>query len=173
MAADVTAIAAVARNGVIGAGDDLPWDGYEADLRRFREETLGHPVILGRVTYESIVDRLGGPLPGRQSIVVSESRHFSGDNVRTVSSPASALTLSLRVDGRAYVAGGESIYRALVPLSNRLLITRIPEEPEGDAVFPAVGDDWELVSEEDGPGGLVFVEYRKQADPHPLPRRER
>jgi dihydrofolate reductase len=169
MAAEVTSIAAVARNGVIGRDDDLPWDGYEADLRRFRDETMGHPVILGRVTYESIVERLGEPLPGRQSIVVSKSRHFSGERVRTVASPASALTLCLRTDNRAYIAGGESIYRALVPLSNRLLITRIPEEPEGDAVFPEVGDDWHRTSREEGSDGLIFEEYQKSDERHPLP----
>lgn len=162
MAADVVAIAAVAENGVIGRDGEMPWDEVEGDLERFRRETTDHPVIMGRVTYESIADRLGGPLPDRQNIVVSESRHYHGDDVRTVSSPGSALSLALTIDDAVYVVGGESIYRALLPLCTRMVITRVPGEYEGDAVFP----DWdEYVWDVDGrdelPGGAEVVEYEK------------
>lgn len=163
MAADVTAIAAVAENGAIGFEGAMPWDDYPADLKRFRDHTEGHPVILGRVTYESIVDRLGGPLPERTNVVVSESKHFSGEWVRTVQSPGSAISLSLRIADECYIGGGESIYKSLLPVTNRLLVTRIPESPRADSFFPDLGDSWDLVDSEDGPNGLVFEEFRKQS----------
>ena len=164
MAADVTAIAAVADNGVIGLEDDLPWDSYPADLEFFKERTHGHPVILGRVTFESIRDRLGGPLPGRTNVVVSRTQHFKGEWIRTVQSPGSAIALALTLDDECYIAGGHSIYEALLPVANRLLITEIPESPSGDAVFPELGEKWHTVSREEGPNDLVFVEYQKESD---------
>jgi len=163
MGAEVTAIAAVAENGVIGDSGGLPWDGYGADLEFFREETMGHPVILGRVTYESIVDRNGGPLEGRTNIVVSGSEHFKDEWTRTVGSPGSAITLALRIEDRTYVAGGASIYRTLMPISTRLLITEIPESPDGDVEFPEIdGNRWREASRDGGPDGLEFVEYERR-----------
>lgn len=163
MPAEVTSIAAVAENGVIGDSGGLPWDGYSADLKHFREETMDHPVILGRVTYEGILDRLGGPLEGRTNIVVSNSEHYKDEWTRTVGSPGSAITLALRIDDRAYVAGGASIYETLLPISTRLLITEIPERPDGDAEFPGIDEDrWREASREPGPDGLEFVEYERR-----------
>jgi len=162
MPADMTAIAAVADNGVIGRDGDLPWSLVEGDLPRFKEETTGHPVIMGRVTYEFIVERLGGPLSDRQSIVVSRSSYFKEENVRTVRSPGSAISLAFRIDDEAYVIGGESIYRALLPFCTRMLLTEVPGEYEGDAYFPEWSDGyWEEVSREELSEGVELAEYEK------------
>lgn len=161
MPANMTAIAAVAENGVIGRDGDLPWDPVEGDLLHFKEETIGHPVIMGRVTYDSIVDRLGGPLPERQNIVVSRSNHYHEENVRTVRSPGSAISLALRIDDAAYVIGGESIYRALLPFCTRMLITEVPGEYEGDARFPDWDDrGWKEAGREELSESVALVEYR-------------
>jgi dihydrofolate reductase len=165
MPAEVTTIAAVGRNRAIGRDGSLPWRrDYPEDMRRFRDETVGHPVILGRVTHQSIIEANGGPLEGRRHVVVSSDHHFHSDTVRTVGSPASALNIALTEDDRAYVIGGESIYRALLPLSNRLLLTEVPESPDADAFFPEWDTGaWELVETEEAASGLVFREYRKPA----------
>lgn len=165
MPAEITAIAAMAENGAIGRDGGLPWpEPVEGDLRFFKEETTGHPVILGRVTHESIVDRIGEPLPDRTSIIVSQSTHFKGPRVRTVRSPGSAIGLALRLDDRAYVAGGESIYRALLPQCTRMLITEVPGEHEGDAFFPEWDEtEWDEVSRTEISDGVFVTEYGRDS----------
>jgi dihydrofolate reductase len=172
MAAILTVVAAVAENGVIGADDALPWPRIDADMKHFRDMTEGHPVIMGRVTYESVRDRLGEPLPDRTTVVVTRRGVKKEPGVRVVGSPASAISLALRTDDRAFVAGGESIYRALTPLANRASITRVHGEWAGDAEFPGLdASSWREVEREpldtaDAPDCTV-VEYRRE-DTAPL-----
>lgn len=160
----VTAVAAVAENGVIGADGEMPWDAIGEDLRRFRRETTGHPVVMGRVTYESIADRLGGPLPERVNVVVSRSRTYDPYQAVVQSGPAAALSYAAALDDEVYVAGGESIYRALLPACDRMLITEVPGEYEGDAFFPDWNPNtWREASRAEG-DRVDFVEYAR-ADP--------
>ncbi|WP_302083896.1 dihydrofolate reductase [Salinibaculum rarum] len=141
----VVAIAAVAENGVIGADNSIPWD-YPADMAHFREVTTGHPVIMGRKTFENITAGLGEPLPQRTSIVLTTSgvsREFTDHNA-VVEAPnlESALTAAQRACNKhntetVYVAGGGSVYETIIPVADKLLLTRIPESPNGDAYFPS------------------------------------
>ena len=124
-------IAAVAANGVIGAGGKLPWRLPE-DLRHFKELTLGHPVIMGRKTWES----LGKPLPGRENIVVTRSRGYDAPGAHVAASLQAALALCAG-EAVAFVIGGSELYAAALPLADAMVITEIERAYDGDARFPA------------------------------------
>src|SRR4051794_29036562 len=134
-------IAAVARNGVIGREGQLPWR-LPDDLKHFKQLTMGHPIIMGRRTFESI----GKPLPGRRNIVVT-SRSLSIDGIDRASSVREALKL-VADDGRAFIIGGAVLYAATLPLVSVMHLTEIDDAVEGDAFFPAFEkSEWNLVSE--------------------------
>ena len=161
-------IAAVARHGVIGVQGRLPWRLPE-DLRRFRSLTLGHPVIMGRKTYESIVSALGGPLPGRSNIVISRSTAFSAPNCSVADSIDNAVFLAARQPGGedSFVIGGADIYRLALPLATRMHLTEIDAEIEGDTYFPAFSrNHWtETLTEPGGAQGDLryrFVSYERR-----------
>jgi len=124
-------VAAVAANGVIGRHGKLPWHLPE-DLKHFKRLTLGHPVIMGRKTWESI----GRPLPQRDNIVVTRQPGFHAPGARLAASFAEALALSCG-DKTAFVIGGGELYRAALPHAAALVITEIHRNYEGDASFPA------------------------------------
>jgi dihydrofolate reductase len=126
----VALIAAVASNGVIGAGNRLPWHLPE-DLRRFRTLTSGHAVIMGRKTWDSI----GKPLPNRQNIVVSHQAGLRLDGASVAHTLDEALTITARPDP-VFVIGGEAVYRAALPLASLLYLTEIARDFDGDARFP-------------------------------------
>lgn len=126
----VALIAAVARNGVIGADNRLPWR-LPDDMRRFRELTTGHAVIMGRKTWESI----GRPLPDRQNIVVTRQRNFRAPGANVVASLAAALAAAFMPEP-VFVIGGEALYREALPLASRLYLTEIHQDFPGDAHFP-------------------------------------
>ena len=160
----LTLIAAVAENGVIGAEGGMPWH-YPADLERFKETTIGHPVIVGRRTYESIASRLGGPLPGRTNVVLSRQADLGlpegAVHAPDVGAALSAAEAALDDDRETvYVAGGAAVYEQLLPEADELRVTEIPEEPEGDARFPEFGAEWVEVDRETD-GELAFVTYRR------------
>jgi len=160
----VVLIAAVAENGVIGADGGMPWH-YPADLAQFKETTMGHPVILGRRTYESIAARLGGPLPGRTNIVLSRSDPDVADEVVVATGVDGALAAAAEAvgpGGAVYVAGGASVYEQFLPRADRMVITEVPEAPEGDTVFPEWDrDEWDAVDRETA-GELTFVTYERR-----------
>ena len=126
-------IAAVARNGVIGAQGKLPWHLPE-DLRQFKKLTLGHPVIMGRRTWES----LGKPLPGRENIVVSRKSGFEAPGASVAATLEAAVALCTG-ESVAFVIGGAEIYAAALPLADGLVLTEIHQDFEGDTRFP----DWD------------------------------
>ena len=125
----ISLIAAVARNGVIGRNGDLPWR-LPADLKRFKELTTGHAIIMGRKTFESI----GRPLPNRQNIVLSSSPSFVAEGCAVVSSIEEAIMVA--GEGEVFVIGGHSVYREFLPSSDRLYLTRVDAEVSGDVTFP-------------------------------------
>jgi dihydrofolate reductase len=133
----VTLVAAIARNGVIGADGGIPWH-LPDDQRRFKELTIGHVLVMGRVTYESI----GRPLPGRTTVVVTRSAGVGAgdDGVLVAPSVAEALALAATVDEEVFVVGGTRVYEEALPFADRLELTWVDAEPEGGARFPAV--DW-------------------------------
>jgi len=124
-------IAAVASNGVIGAHGGLPWRLPE-DLRFFKLQTMGHPVIMGRRTWESI----GRPLPGRRNIVVTRTAGLQAEGATVVDSLAAALA-ACAGEKEAFVIGGAELYRAALPVAERLVLTEIHREFDGDVRFPA------------------------------------
>lgn len=126
-------IAAVAANGVIGAQGKLPWRLPE-DLRFFRAQTMGRPVIMGRRTWDSI----GKPLPGRANIVVTRRPRFAAPGAQVADSLDAALALCADAD-EAFVIGGAELYRAALPHADRLVLTEIRRDYDGDVAFP----DWD------------------------------
>ncbi len=141
----LTIIVARARNGVIGRDNQLPWHLPE-DLGFFKRTTMGAPIIMGRKTHESI----GRPLPGRRNIVVTRdaARRFQG--CETATSIAEALTLAAR-DGaaEAFLIGGTQLYAEGIGFADKMIITEIEADVEGDATFPAPDPaQWEAASRE-------------------------
>ena len=161
-------IVAVADNGVIGRNNALPWR-IPADLQYFKRTTLGKPVIMGRKTFESI----GRPLPGRANIVITRNAGYGADGVRVVGSLQDALALARDIAlidgvGEAVVIGGSEIYRLAVPVADRLYVTEVHAEVEGDAMMPAVDwTQWREVSrerhaaEDPNPYDYSFVVYER------------
>lgn len=128
----VSLIAAVAANGVIGDNNALPWRLPE-DLRRFKALTLGHPVIMGRKTFESI----GRPLPGRRNIVISRNREYAAAGCEVAASLEAALEACRNGSDEVFIIGGAQIYAEALPLAQRLYMTEVHCAFEGDAHFPA------------------------------------
>ena len=164
----LTIIAALAGNGVIGRANRMPWHIPE-DLKRFRALTIGHPVIMGRKTFDSIVASLGKPLPGRENIVVTRSREFAHPGCRVVQSIQEALAAADGAD-EVFVIGGGEIYALALPFADRLQFTEVHAETAGDAYFPPFERGaWREISREprtmDGPTRLRydFVTYERCA----------
>lgn len=164
--ARLSLVVAVARNGVIGAGNRIPWR-LSADMKRFKSLTMGKPVIMGRKTYESI----GKPLPGRRNIVVSRDGTFSPVGVDVVPSFEAALvtarqTQHLNDIEEIMVIGGGEIYRMAIDMADRLYVTLVDAAPEGDTYFPAIDQaSWRATSSEQTAAGpkdsaaTTFVVY--------------
>jgi len=123
-------VAAVAANGIIGANGKLPWHLPE-DLKHFKRVTLGHPVIMGRKTWES----LKGPLPGRENIVITRQAGYQAPGAAVASSLDAALALCAG-ESVACVIGGEEIFKEALPLAAGLIMTEIKQDFAGDAKFP-------------------------------------
>jgi dihydrofolate reductase len=138
----ISILVAVAENGVIGRGGKLPWH-LEGDLKRFKQLTMGHTIVMGRKTWESI----GRALPGRRNVVISRQEGYQADGAEV----AGNLDMALRVaeisgDEEAFVIGGAEIYRLAMSRAERLYVTRVHANVEGDTHFPDFrGGDWRLV----------------------------
>ncbi|MDR2032144.1 MAG: dihydrofolate reductase [Azoarcus sp.] len=164
MTTEIVLIAAIARNGVIGRDNALPWR-LKADLRHFRETTLGHPVLMGRKTWES----LSKPLPGRRNLVLTRQPGYAARGAEVFVSIREALAASAGA-ARLFVIGGAEIYRALLPWADTLLLTEVAAEVEGDACFPAFDRaHFREISrsahpaDADNEHAVEFVEYRRHA----------
>jgi dihydrofolate reductase len=138
----ISLIAAQAENGVIGRGGQLPWR-LKADLQRFKQLTTGHTVIMGRKTWESI----GRPLPDRRMVVITRQSGYHAEGVQIVSSLDDALAIAQSAgDTEAFVIGGAEIYRLALSRADRLYMTLVLTEVDGDTQFPEVDwDTWERV----------------------------
>ncbi len=159
----ITLIAAMANDRVIGINNTLPWD-LPADMKHFREQTMGKPILMGRKTYDSI----GRPLPGRHNIVVSRNVDLAIEGCSVVPSIDAALEAAGDVP-EVMVMGGASFYEQLLPHADRLVLTLIDLEIEGDAWFPALeGDEWsEVAREEHEPDEknrwpYTFIEFERR-----------
>ncbi|MDD5296004.1 MAG: dihydrofolate reductase [Rhodocyclaceae bacterium] len=123
-------IAALARNGVIGRDNTLPWR-LPDDLKRFKALTLGHPILMGRKTWES----LGRPLPGRENVVVTRNPAYQATGCRIVHSLPEAIGACAHWD-EVFVIGGGELYAQALPFAHTLYLTEVQAEVEGDARFP-------------------------------------
>lgn len=148
-AVSVALIWAMSQNRAIGKDNQLPWH-LPKDLRHFKRTTLGAPIIMGRLTFEST----GGALPGRTNIVVTSQNLQAGGNVVLARSVEDALDIGRKqaaADGRdrCFVCGGQAIYAAALPLADELFVTQVHATVEGDAFFPDFDlANWTLASEE-------------------------
>ena len=139
-------VAAIARNGAIGRSGTIPWRIPE-DVRRFKELTTGHAVVMGRRTWDSLPQRFR-PLPGRRNVVVTRQTNWSADGADRAGSLEDALDL-LDVTPQVYVIGGAELYAAALPLADELLLTEIDADVEGDTFFPPFDrGDFEEVARE-------------------------
>ena len=132
----ISMIAAMADNRIIGKDNQMPWH-LPADFAWFKRCTMGKPVVMGRKTYESI----GRPLPGRLNIVISRDASLFIEGVTTVTSIEQALEVAGEVE-EVMIIGGGAIYAACLPMANKLYITHIEAEIEGDTQFPDWGNEF-------------------------------
>lgn len=151
----ISLVVAAARNNVIGKGNALPWS-LPADLKHFRDITAGHTVIMGRKTFESI----GRPLPNRRNIVITRQTDYAPEGVEVANSLDEALGRA--GDGEeAFVIGGGQIFKEALPRADRVYLTRVEQDVEGDAFFPELGpSEWREASRREG------VVDEKNAIPH-------
>ena len=155
---------ALAENGVIGIQGRLPWH-LPADLRRFKQITMGHHLIMGRKTFESI----GRLLPGRTTIIVTRQVDYRVPGARVCHDLPAAYRLA-SADEIAFIVGGATLYEQALPVADRLYVTRVHACPQGDTVFPKVDWRlWRLVEQESVPADarnpfdLTFEVYERLA----------
>jgi len=156
-------IAAVARNGTIGRDNALPWR-LKADLAHFKAVTSGHPIVMGRKTWES----LGRPLPGRRNVVITRNPGYKADGAEVFTDPTAAMA-ALEDVGQVFVIGGAELYRQMLANSDRLFLTEIQADVDGDTRFPSIDRGiFEEVRREshradaDNEFDFDFVEYRRR-----------
>jgi len=161
---EIVLIAAVAeKNRVIGKDMDLPWHLPE-DLKRFKRLTTGHPLLMGRKTFESIVHQFGGPLPNRRIVVLtSQGELYDYPEVEAYSSIDAAMD-ALAGEDVVFIGGGEAIYRQFLPRADRLELTLVEGDYEGDTYFPPyehlIGKTFKRVKE-DPREGFRFATYER------------
>jgi dihydrofolate reductase len=155
----IIGIAAVAANGVIGTGNDIPWR-IPADWQRFKALTMGEVLIMGRKTYDSI----GRALPGRITFVITRDRMWRGDGVRAVPSVDEAFAQALQLNPQTiFVAGGGEIYRAAWHRLTGLELTEVDQNPDGEVTFPPIDPhEWTEIGRESH-DGYSFVSYRRRS----------
>ena len=160
----ITLVAAIASNNVIGKENSLPWNIPE-DLKRFKQMTSGHTILMGRKTFDSI----GRPLPNRQNIVMTKDKNFEKEGIIVINDFDEALELIKESNEDIFVIGGSKIYELFEPVANSLAITRILKDFEGDAFFPDINWDlWQIEKEEnffDEKSNIEckLIEYSKKA----------
>ena len=159
---EIIFIAAMAKNRTIGLDNTLPWR-LKADLAHFKRTTTGHPILMGRKTWES----LGRPLPGRRNLVLTRNPQFAAEGAEVFTHPQEAIAA---VDaGTVFVIGGAQLYTQMLDRADRLVLTEINADVEGDAHFPHFSkEDFVEVSREthraddDNEFDYDFVEYRRR-----------
>ncbi|MFE4115797.1 dihydrofolate reductase [Priestia sp. YIM B13448] len=142
----ISFIFAMDKNRLIGKGNSLPWH-LPADLKFFKQVTSGHPVVMGRKTHESI----GKPLPGRENIILTRNISYDSEGCTVLNSISDIEDMAKKEKEEVFIIGGAEIYKLAFPIADRLYITTIDEEFEGDTYFPEFNEsEWRLVSREKG-----------------------
>lgn len=154
----ISAIAAMARNRVIGKDNAMPWHLPE-DLKIFKARTMNKPVIMGRKTFESVLAHIGKPMPGRHSIIVSRGDFkYPGINVHTSLDSALDEARVWAAQNNAdeiIIGGGGQIYELALPVTDRIYLTVVDGDYEGDAYFPALDDSWRETARETHAGFII------------------
>ncbi len=145
----VVVVAMSSEHQAIGNKNGLLWH-LPADLKHFKQLTLGHPIIMGRKTFESIIDILGKPLPGRSNIVITRDTAYQYEGATVAHSLAEAVEIARKEDpSEIHIGGGAEIYRQVLPMLDRLHVTWVFDEPEADTFFPPFRDDFEVAGQSD------------------------
>lgn len=159
----ISLIVAMDENRLIGKDNQLPWH-LPQDLAYFKRMTMNHKIVMGRKTYESI----GKPLPGRENIIITRDSSYTKDGCKVLHSIDDILELSKATDENVFVIGGAEIFKEILPYSDKLYMTHIHHEFEGDTFFSQLNDsEWETISVESGmrdvknPYEFDFVVYQK------------
>lgn len=153
----INIIVATANDNVIGRNNELPWH-YKEDLKYFKEKTSGHPIIMGRKTFESLPSLLSN----RHHVVISRQANDNEDNVSWVNSIQEALLLATSLDEEVFFIGGGSVYKQALDYADRIYITRINLDVDGDTHFPDSLEGFQLTSSvESERSGIVFEIYDK------------
>ncbi|WP_020158763.1 dihydrofolate reductase [Methylobacter marinus] len=159
----ISLIVAMASNRVIGINNQLPWH-LSADLKRFRQITMGSPIVMGRKTYESI----GRPLPGRTNVIISRDPAYRQEGCLVFNDIETAMESCCRKFQEVFVIGGSELYQSMLPLADTLYVTLIHKAFSGDAFFPEIDTrHWAEVSREDVDSdpdagfGYSFIKYEK------------
>lgn len=152
-------IAAMSKNRVIGKDNQLIWK-LSSDLKRFKELTNGNPVVMGRKTYESI----GKPLPNRRNIIITRNLEYEVDGCEIVSSLEEALLLT---NNNCFIIGGGEIYKQSLEFADKIYLTIVHENFEGDSFFPEIDEKWATITTEDFKSDeknqydYSFIEYER------------
>lgn len=140
MAADISIIVALSENNVVGVRNQLPWK-LSADLKRVKELTMGHHIIMGRKTYESI----GRPLPGRTNVIITRNRNYQVEGCVIVSSLEEAIEIS-KADSEVFIFGGGEIFKEAIALASKIYMTKVHTDIDGDTYFPLLKPfDWRTI----------------------------
>jgi len=134
-------IVATSKNRVIGNNNQLIWK-LSSDLKRFKELTTGNPVVMGRKTYESI----GRPLPNRRNIIITRNSEYEIDGCEIVSSLEEALLLT---NNNCFIIGGGEIYKQSLDIADKIYLTLVDKDFEGDTTFPELGKEWAKIKQDD------------------------
>ena len=155
----INIIVATSKNRVIGNNNSLIWK-LPADLKRFKQITTGSTVVMGRKTYESI----GKPLPNRRNIIITRDTNYLVDNCEVVNSLEEALMLC---NNECFIIGGGEIYKQSIDIADKIYLTLVQEDFEGDTYFPEIGKEWTKVFREDYEGDEKnehkdsFIDYER------------
>ncbi|MDR4925993.1 dihydrofolate reductase [Peribacillus sp. YIM B13472] len=142
----ISLIVAMDQNRVIGKNNELPWH-LPADLQYFKKVTMGHPIVMGRKTFESI----GRVLPGRENVIVTRNQDFKAEGCVVLHDIAQIKTFADNRDEEVFVIGGAEIFKEILPVTDRLYITEIHETFEGDTFFPVIDENhWDKISSNPG-----------------------
>ncbi len=152
-------IVAISKNRVIGSNNQLLWK-LSSDLKRFKELTTDNPIVMGRKTYESI----GKPLPNRRNIIITRNNDYKVEGCETVSSIEEALLLT---GNNCFIIGGGEIYRQSIDIADKIYLTLVHKDFEGDTTFPELGKEWAKISRKDFKSDeknecdYSFIEYER------------
>ena len=155
----ISIIVATSKNRVIGNNNSLIWK-LPADLKRFKQITTGNTIVMGRKTYESI----GKPLPNRRNIIITRDTNYLVDNCEIVNSLEEALMLC---NNDCFIIGGGEIYKQSIDIADKIYLTLVQEDFEGDTYFPEIGKEWTKVFREDYEGDeknehkYSFIDYER------------